>query len=220
MCESFRVSKTVVREALKALETMALIQKQQGRVSTTTSRESWNLLDPLVIAAHVRCDDNYQFLDDLVSVRMAIEAEMARQAAVRATEAEISLIAEHLGVLEGMLGDPEAYKAHDPIFHWAIMEASHNRIGFAVASAIHQQAAAAAPFTMTGTPAELLQRSHAGHRTVYACIVAKDPDGAAAAMRRHIASSWESRRTAPVVDVEPATAAHFAAGPSTVSSSA
>ena len=35
------------------------------------------------------------------------------------------------------------------------------------------------------------------HRKVYEAIAAGDPDGAARAMREHIAGSWEKRRAQP-----------------------
>ena len=86
LCETFGVSRTVVREAVKSLETMRLVRVQQGQGTTVRPFADWDLLNPLVLAAVVRHDAENAILEDLVDVRRALEAQMAGQAAIRATE--------------------------------------------------------------------------------------------------------------------------------------
>src|SRR6185503_8688715 len=48
LCETFSVSRTVVREAVKMLQEKGLVQVRQGAGTTVTPRTMWNLLDGLV----------------------------------------------------------------------------------------------------------------------------------------------------------------------------
>src|SRR5438105_15083172 len=51
LVEEFGFSRTVIREALRQLEERGLVRIEQGRGTTVQSRDSWNLLDPLVLKA-------------------------------------------------------------------------------------------------------------------------------------------------------------------------
>src|SRR3954469_5582259 len=57
LCRSFDVSRPVVREAMKALEEKGLAHAQQGRGTTITPPDEWNLLDPMVLEAMIRDDE-------------------------------------------------------------------------------------------------------------------------------------------------------------------
>ena len=193
MSESFGVSRTVIRESLKVLETMGLVLKRQGKLSWTAPPQHWDLLDPVVIASHIRHDRDSSFLDDLVTVRTALEAEMAAQAAIRASQQELLDIASILESLESDLEDPERYKYKETLIHSAIMQASKNRIGHAIVSAMQEWARASSQYAEGKTPIALVLHSHRGHEAVVRALTARDPDEAAQAMRGHILSSWAWR---------------------------
>src|SRR5947208_1262842 len=79
--ERFGFSRTVVREALKQLEARGLVRIEQGRGTTVQPRDSWNLLDSLVIRTALTYDRDLHLLDDLIRVRRLLEGDMARTAA-------------------------------------------------------------------------------------------------------------------------------------------
>src|ERR1051326_8027103 len=81
LCQSFGVSRSVVREALQALEAKGLARARQGHGTTITDPGEWNLLDPVVLDATIRADETMQVLDQLVDVRVALESDMTRTAA-------------------------------------------------------------------------------------------------------------------------------------------
>jgi DNA-binding FadR family transcriptional regulator len=73
------------------------------------------------------------------------------------------------------------------------MRASGNRLGHAIIHGIHAKARLSSQYN--GAPsAEALVRSLAEHRQIEAMILLRDAQGAAAAMRVHILSSWAKRR--------------------------
>src|SRR3954462_7103756 len=57
LCETFSVSRTVVREAVKMLQEKGLVQVRQGAGTTVNSPILWDMLDELVLAATIAEDD-------------------------------------------------------------------------------------------------------------------------------------------------------------------
>ena len=66
LCETFGVSRTVIRETLKVLEEKGLVRVKQGQGTTVTSPEEWDLLDPVVLDDAIRNDESLNILDDLI----------------------------------------------------------------------------------------------------------------------------------------------------------
>lgn len=193
MSLQFGVSRTVIRESLNVLENMGLILKRQGKLTLAASRDNWDLLDPVVLATHVRHTKDLRLMDDLVVVRTALEAELAAQAAERASDDELVHIESRLSELDRLLDDPEAYKAADGNFHEAILRSSKNLVGRAVVMSIYEEARATRQFTSTDTPPGLILHSHHGHIAVFKRLQERDAPGAARAMREHIMSAWAWR---------------------------
>jgi DNA-binding FadR family transcriptional regulator len=193
LCEAFGVSRTVIREAVKVLEEKGLLHAKQGHGTTVAPYDSWNLLDPMVLAASVRHDHELRMLDDIVDVRRVLEAQMARQAATNATEADLAEIRALLGKLTEQVATPRVFILTDVDFHDAVMRASGNRLGRAIVRTVHSEARASTRYN--GQPRRSdCEASNAGHTAIYERIVARDPDGAAQAMSEHILGAWMSRR--------------------------
>src|SRR5688500_4865030 len=77
LCETFSVSRTVVREAVKILQEKGLVQVRQGSGTVVTPLTKWNMLDELVLAATIAEQDGLAILDDLVVTRRLLESDMA-----------------------------------------------------------------------------------------------------------------------------------------------
>src|SRR5438045_3520084 len=86
----FGFSRTVIREALKVLEERGLVRIVHGRGTIVQPRETWQLLDPLVIRLALAHDDDLTLLHHLAEVRRILEREMARLAAERVTDEELA----------------------------------------------------------------------------------------------------------------------------------
>lgn len=193
LCELFAVSRTVVREAVKALEAMRLVTVQQGQGTTVRPMADWNLLNPLVLAASVRHDAELSILEDLVDVRRALESSMAGLAAVRAEPADLRRIEAALEQLYAEQDDPARYLRADLAFHDAIMIASGNRLGRSVIQTVNTEAFQSLRYIGEPT-ADDLKDSNADHQLVYDRIAARDEKGATRAMSDHILRSWRKRR--------------------------
>jgi DNA-binding FadR family transcriptional regulator len=193
LCQSFDVSRSVVREALKALEEKGLVRARQGHGTTVTPPDEWNLLDPILLEATIRADDTMQVLDQLVDVRVALECDMVRTAAESMTEADLAELNAVLEELESQLKEPDRYVETDTRFHDVIMRCSGNRLGRSIIRAIHPHARASSRYSPP-TDEEDIRQSHLGHVAVYERLLEHDADGAAAAMQEHIVGTWTDRK--------------------------
>ncbi|HLJ67015.1 MAG TPA: FadR/GntR family transcriptional regulator [Chloroflexota bacterium] len=193
LCQSFDVSRSVVREAVKALEEKGLARARQGHGTLVTSPEEWNLLDPVVLNAAVRHDDSLQILDDLVGVRVALESNMVRIAAQRMTSADFEGLRRLLRQLESEINLPERYKETDTKYHDYIHRCSGNLLGRTIIRSIHPYARASMRYNPPTDEMDI-RRSHQGHVAIYEHLLQRDAEGAAAAMREHILGSWTLRK--------------------------
>jgi len=193
LCERYAVSRTVIREAVKALEAMRLVRVLQGHGTTVRRFEDWDLLTPVVLAATVRHDAELSILEDLIDVRCTLESQMARQAAGRATDAQLETIGTAFAQLAFEVADPARYLKADLDFHDAIMAASGNRLGRAIIHNINAEAFRSLRYIGEPTKEEC-ELSNVAHQAVWERIEARDADGASQAMNDHILGSWQRRR--------------------------
>lgn len=196
LCETFSVSRTVIREAVKVLQEKGLVQVRQGTGTTVTPPAMWNMLDELVLGATIALDDSLAILDDLVVTRRVLESDMANVAARLADDEVVDRLRRLVDEMDGLVDDRDAYHAHDRTFHDTVMQASGNRIARAVVRALESQVVNTARY-MGRTERALCVASNRGHRRIYERIAAHDPEGAAEAMFTHITDAWVVRRSGP-----------------------
>ena len=193
LCQSFDVSRSVVREAMKLLEEKGLARARQGHGTTISPPDEWNLLDPAVLAAAIRADETMQILDELVDVRVALESAMARTAAQSMSDADLAELGDLLEEMETQLQDPERYLATDTRYHDFIMRCSGNRLGRSIIRAIHPHARASSRYSPPADD-EDIRMAHLGHTAIYERLLEHDAEGAAAAMQEHIRGTWTLRK--------------------------
>jgi DNA-binding FadR family transcriptional regulator len=193
LCQSFDVSRSVVREATKALEEKGLASARQGHGTTINPPDDWNLLDPAVLDATIRADETMEILDQLVDVRVALESAMASTAARSMTDAELAVLGDLVKEMGTQLQDPERYLATDTLYHDFVMRCSGNRLGRSIIRAIHPHARASSRYSPPADD-EDIRVAHLGHTAIYERLLHHDADGAAAAMQEHIRGTWRLRK--------------------------
>lgn len=192
LCEAFGVSRSVVREAIKSLETMGLVRVQQGQGTTARPLSDWELLNPTVLSAVVRRDAELSILDDLVDVRRALESQMAAQAAAKADAEERGLVTARMRELHEAIDDAERYGRADVAFHDAILAASGNRLGRAIIHVLTEQAYRSLRYI--GEPTiEERRLSNVAHEEIHDAVVLGDEQRAATLMDDHILGAWLRR---------------------------
>jgi DNA-binding FadR family transcriptional regulator len=193
LCESFSVSRTVVREAVKLLQEKGLVRVRRGSGTTVLPPVLWNMLDEFVLAASIAEANGLEVLDDVVVTRRLLESDMANVAARQADEEVVRQLERLVATMDSLVEDPIAYAEQDRAFHDTIMRTSGNRIARAVVRALEKQVVNTARY-VGEIRRDLCVASNNGHRNIYLRIAAHDPDGAAKAMFTHITEAWEVRR--------------------------
>jgi len=194
LCETFSVSRTVVREAMKVLQEKGLVQVRQGSGTVVTPATNWDMLDELVLGASIAEDGTLAILDDLVVTRRLLESDMANVAARLAGDEVVDQLRTIVERMDELVDDPVAYADQDRAFHDTIMRTSGNRIARAVVRSLETQAINTARY-MGRTERALCVASNLGHRHIYERIAAHDPAGASEAMFTHITEAWIVRRS-------------------------
>ena len=193
LCERFGVSRITIREAVKALEAMRLVEIRQGAGSTVRVRDEWNLLDPAVLAALVAHDDDLAILDEIIRLRCELEGVMASRAATRLDEGRRSSLAGLLAQLDTATEDPDLYLDLDVAFHDVIMSASASPLSRAIITTLNTQVFGSGSYIGKPTNADR-KTSNLEHHAILAALLAEDGDRAASAMGEHISQSWLRRR--------------------------
>jgi GntR family transcriptional repressor for pyruvate dehydrogenase complex len=124
LAATLTVSRPILRDALKALEARGLIETQHGGGTFVAAIEGAVFAAPIVglIAQSPKAGTDY------LEFRRAIEASAAAMAAVRATEADRTILSRIFDSMEAEHGaeDFRREAALDVEFHQAIGEATHN----------------------------------------------------------------------------------------------
>jgi len=179
--EQFRVSRTAVREAVKALREKRFVEVRPGRGTFITNGTLQAARDSLSLMMKIAPGEGSR---DLVEVREMFEPEIAILAATRATKEQIAVMRAAVETMETALDNAETYIEADLDFHLALAEASQNSlvpmlIDFIVALLREQRASI---FFVNGGP----QRGQVHHKRILDAIIKQDPLAAREAMRAHL----------------------------------
>lgn len=191
LCDSFGVSRTVVRESLRVLEGKGLIRVRQGQGSTVLGPTDWDFLDSSVLRAAVEHDQGGSLIDHVVALRVIIESQVAGEAALSRTTEDLSEMAGALSLMD--IRSPGEFAQADGAFHNAVMRASGNPVGAAIIRTLSRQVEFAPRYRGRMNQAQRELSFHA-HQRVFDAIVASDVAAASAAMRDHIFDSWLLRQ--------------------------
>jgi GntR family transcriptional repressor for pyruvate dehydrogenase complex len=180
LAERFNVSRASVREALRALESMRLIQIRVGEGTFVREIAVDSLVEPLALAILTRREAT----GELFEARRLLEPPIAALAAIRATaeeRREMERIVAHQGseVERGHTG-----LAEDAAFHAAIAASAHNHAITRIVHALVDLLKKSREQSLR-TPGRA-QRSHEDHKAILAAIRERNPEAAREAMLAHV----------------------------------
>ncbi|WP_433892650.1 FadR/GntR family transcriptional regulator [Streptomyces sp. CA-111067] len=202
--EEFSVSRTALREGLKAVEERGMIEIRQGRGAVVRPTAEWNLLDQHVLTAMLDRHPTPEIFEQLMDVRMMLEPELARLAAHSMDEQELAAMRELLERSAGRLDDPDRFLEEDVRFHQLIVDASGNWIARAIMAKIEQPLRSGR--RLTNTIPHALEQAQGAHLLIYQRLLAADAEGAGRAMTDHLSWSREQLLSRWTRDDEPRTA--------------
>ena len=180
LAERFRVSRSSVRDAIQALQTLRLVRSRQGGGTAVCEISAESLSSPLAQALAGR----EGLVAELIEARKMIEPPLAARAALNATDEEIARLEELLRRQKEKMRRGEPIIEEDSDLHYTIALAARNTVVRRMVDLLMDLLRESRARNMQ--VAGRAQRSLAGHRRIVAAIRRRDPRAAQAAMLRHI----------------------------------
>jgi GntR family transcriptional regulator, transcriptional repressor for pyruvate dehydrogenase complex len=180
LAETLRVSRSSIRDAIRGLELMGLVEPRQGAGTIVRETSVDALVNPFANALKRR----QEMVSELLDFRQMLEPPLAARAATHASAEDVSEMEEILQRQEQKQSEGEAAVAEDTEFHYSIALASGNGVVLKVLDIVMDllRETRERSLQVEGRP----QKSLAGHRRILAAIKRHDAEAAKAAMRRHI----------------------------------
>ncbi len=180
LAEKFVVSRTSVREALRALESLGLVEIRPGEGTFVREVSIETLIEPLALIMV----SQREAIGELFEARRLLEPTIAALAATRATPEEIHEMERILEQQAKEIATGKTGLAEDAAFHAAIGTAAHNRAITRIAHAVMDLLTQSREESLN-TPGRP-NRSHEDHKRIVAAIAARDDAGARRAMLDHL----------------------------------
>lgn len=180
LAETLGVSRSSIRDAIRSLELMGLVEPRQGAGTVVCEVSAESLASPLT-GLLVRQEGH---IAELLDFRKMLEPGLAARAATHASAEEIAemeavLVRQEQKVRSGGIAIDE-----DSEFHYGVAVASNNSVVLKLLDILMDllRETRERSLQVKGRP----QKSLAGHRRILAAIKRHDAEAAKAAMRRHI----------------------------------
>lgn len=180
LAQKFVVSRTSVREALRALETLGLLEIRPGEGTFVRATSVDALVEPLALAMA----SQREAIGELFEARCLLEPAIAGLAAERATPDEVREMERILAAQASEVAGGGTGVEQDARFHAAIATAAHNRTITLIVNRIMDVLTQSREesLSIAGRP----ERSHHDHRAILAAIARRDPRAARQAMLEHL----------------------------------
>jgi GntR family transcriptional repressor for pyruvate dehydrogenase complex len=180
LATSLCVSRPSLREALRGLALLGVVDIRQGSGLRISQLKPEDLLGPL--SFFILLDKSN--LLALFEARIFIESGLTSLAAERATPEHIEALASLVKRSEETIGMSEEFLEADVQFHQVIAKASGNPLLQRVADSLRVLGRASRAITVNLPPVQ--RQSHRDHEAILRCIRDRDRDGAGAAMQAHL----------------------------------
>src|SRR6202045_4739169 len=192
LAQRLGVSRTAVREAVKALREKGLVEAYSGRGTfvtdgtTQAARQSFDLMVKI---------GQQEGAPHLAELRLILEPGIAALAAVRAKDDDLAALRETVAVMDRAQDDPEAYIEADLDFHLALAETVANPLILSLIDSIvgllREQRIKI--FNVEGGP----QRRQVHHKRILDAMERRDAEMARTAMRSHLEQVREDSKASP-----------------------
>jgi GntR family transcriptional regulator, transcriptional repressor for pyruvate dehydrogenase complex len=189
LAETFQVSRPTLREAIRALSVLGVLEIRHGGGIVVSQLSAADLLKPLTFFLTLQ---NIE-VEKLYEARQLIEGEICARAAARATGPDIEELEALIVEQEAAIEMPERYRDVDTAFHRRLAELSDNEFLARAAQSLNILGLEFRKIA-SETPS-VIQRSIKDHRAIVAALKAKDLHEARAAMTMHMENVLRSTQS-------------------------
>jgi GntR family transcriptional repressor for pyruvate dehydrogenase complex len=182
LCEMIGISRPILRQALKALQVMNIIDIRQGAGAYIRNLEPKDIVEHLDIVFHL----DSSLYHDLYEARRILEPGFAGIAVEHITEAEIIAIEENIRAAEICIDDEKAFLEKDLELHEMIIKASGNRVLPVFMQSINKLTLLARH--KSNANVNIRRNTINDHQMILTALKNRDSAGAVKAMADHIAN--------------------------------
>jgi GntR family transcriptional regulator, transcriptional repressor for pyruvate dehydrogenase complex len=180
LCQQFGIARTSLREALKAMELVGMLDSRVGDGTFVCDRSEF-LSRPLLWAF---TGTDHEELVEIMETRTVVEEALAGLAAERASTDEISAIKGTITQMRDIIAAGSSILEADMSFHLAVATAAHNEVLRNAVQLLRNITRQWLKYKvqMPNVAASVLKR----HEAVYRAIASRKPKAARLAMRKHL----------------------------------
>jgi DNA-binding FadR family transcriptional regulator len=178
------VSRSTVREAIRGLEMMRVLQVRHGEGIFVTSLDAPLLLEAMGFTMQLMRDHE---VVDLLELRAVLEGVAAGLASARMTDDQRRTLLARLEELDAA-ATADALLEADIAFHACIAAGAGNVVLASLLDTFSARTYRARHLNAGLGLDEALLRSRASHRRIYEAVVARDPEAARASASAHVAN--------------------------------
>jgi DNA-binding FadR family transcriptional regulator len=185
---SLGVARSTVREAIRGLERMRVLQVRHGEGIFVTSLDAPLLLEATGFAMQLMRDHEAV---DLLELRAILEGAAAGLASARMTDSQRRTLLQRLEELDAAT-TADALLEADIAFHATIAAGAGNKIMASLLDTFSARTYRARRLNAGLGLEEALVRGRVAHRSIYDAVAARDPEAARASASAHVANlaSW------------------------------
>jgi DNA-binding FadR family transcriptional regulator len=178
------VARSTVREAIRGLEMMRVLQVRHGEGIFVTSLDAPLLLEATGFAMQLMRDHE---VVDLLELRAILEGAAAALASARMTDEQRHMLLLRLEEMDAASTADELLEA-DIAFHASLAGGAGNVVLASLLDNFSARTYRARHLNAGLGLEEALVRSRASHRRIYEAVAAKDPEAARASASAHVAN--------------------------------
>jgi GntR family transcriptional repressor for pyruvate dehydrogenase complex len=195
LIDILNISRPSLREALRALSILGVIESRHGGGAFVTDLEARTLLAPLDFFLSLSPAN----LADAFQSRRIIELEIVRRAAQQATSEDLDDLKGMIAAQGKILHDPVGFRILDSRFHARLWTAGGNAVLERFAYGLYNMGL---DFRRRATQSfSLIQQSTEDHIRIVEALIARDADRAATEMGVHLDHIEETTRRAMEAEV-------------------
>ncbi|SFN85459.1 FadR/GntR family transcriptional regulator [Mycetocola miduiensis] len=130
LCERLGVSRSVVRESIRTLSSMGLVEARPQVGTRVQPSSNWDLLNPYVVKWRSQGPDYVHQMKELLELRLGIEQAAARLAAERIAPGDAAGLLETANGMKRALEkkDTRGFFDADAAFHRLLLEGTENAV--------------------------------------------------------------------------------------------